>query len=342
MTDPTPPDAAPTIRTVAARAGVSKSLVSLVLRGSPQVSPQRRQAVLDAMDELRYRPDAAARSLAERRSRTVGVVIDDLTNPWFVDVLAGLRPPLRAGGLRALLADGRTEPDAVDALSDLRVDGLVLVGSLGETAVSQLRRLGTSLPAVVAGSREPLLPHAPVVVGDNERGAHLATAHLLDLGHRRIAHVIGEGEVGRLRHRGFATALAAAGLEPAAVVAGDWTEQTGYRVGTHLLRLTPRPTAVLAANDLSAIGVMAAAEERGLRVPEDLSVVGYDDTVFARLRRIALTTVDNAGAAVGRAAGELLAAWLTSTTIVEPTGTTLLEPNLVVRGSSGPAPVDAS
>ena len=122
-------DRPPTIRTVAARAGVSKSLVSLVLQNSPRVSDEKRQAVLKAVAELGYRPDPVARSLAERRTRTIGVVIDDLSNPWYVELLDGLRPVLHEHGLRPLLADGRTEPDAVQALSDLRVDGLVLVGT---------------------------------------------------------------------------------------------------------------------------------------------------------------------------------------------------------------------
>src|SRR4051794_41220158 len=112
----------PTIRTVAARAGVSKSLVSLVLQNSPRVSDAKRQAVLEALAELGYRPDPVARSLAQLRTRTVGVVIDDLSNPWYVPLLDGLRPVLHAHGLRPLLADEPTEPDAVQALSDLKLD----------------------------------------------------------------------------------------------------------------------------------------------------------------------------------------------------------------------------
>ena len=143
----------PTIRTVAARAGVSKSLVSLVLQNSPHVSDAKREAVLKAVAELGYRPDPVARSLAERRTRTVGVVIDDLSNPWYVELLDGLRPVLHEHGLRPLLADGRTEPDAVQALSDLRVDGLVLVGTPSQSAVAQWNALGSPMPTVVAGTR---------------------------------------------------------------------------------------------------------------------------------------------------------------------------------------------
>jgi DNA-binding LacI/PurR family transcriptional regulator len=326
-------DRPPTIRTVAAQAGVSKSLVSLVLQNSPRVSEQKRQAVLEAMAELGYRLDPVARSLAERRTRTIGIVIDDLSNPWYVELLEGLRPVLHEHGLRPLLADGRTEPDAVQALSDLRVDGLVLVGTPTATAVDQVNGLTSSIPTVVAGTREPLLLTVDVVANDDYRGGRLATTHLLDLGHRRVAHIIGEGEVGRLRRTGYEAVMADAGLGPVCVP-GDWTEATGRQVGYALLRYPDRPTAIFAANDLSAVGVLTAADDLGLRVPQDLSVVGYDNTVFAKLDRLSLTTIDSHIAEVGQLAGRTLTARLTGDT--GTAGTRLLSPALVVRSSTGP------
>ena len=328
-------DRPPTIRTVAARAGVSKSLVSLVLQNSPRVSEEKRQAVLKAVAELGYRPDPVARSLAERRTRTIGVVIDDLSNPWYVELLDGLRPVLHEHGLRPLLADGRTEPDAVQALSDLRVDGLVLVGTPTASAVDQVNGLGSPIPTVVAGTREPLLPTVDVVANDDYRGGRLATTHLLELGHRRITHIIGEGEVGRLRRAGYEAVMTDAGRCPVCVP-GDWTEATGRRVGYELLRYSDRPTAIVAANDLSAVGVLTAADELGLRVPEDLSVVGYDNTVFSKLDRLSLTTIDSHIAEVGQLAGRTLTARLDGDS--GTAGTRLLSPALVVRSSTGPPP----
>src|SRR4051794_16443380 len=327
----------PTIRTVAARAGVSKSLVSLVLQNSPRVSEEKRQAVLKAVAELGYRPDPVARSLAERRTRTIGVVIDDLSNPWYVELLDGLRPVLHEHGLRPLLADGRTEPDAVQALSDLRVDGLVLVGTPTAAAVDQVNGLASPIPTVVAGTREPLLPTVDVVANDDYRGGRLATTHLLELGHRRIAHIIGEGEVGRLRRAGYEAVMTDAGLD-AVSVPGDWTEATGQRVGYALLRHTDCPTAIVAANDLSAVGVLTAADELGLRVPEDLSVVGYDNTVFSKLHRLSLTTIDSHSAEVGHLAGRTLTARLDGGDGTAETR--LLSPALIIRSSTGrpPAP----
>ena len=326
-------DRPPTIRTVAARAGVSKSLVSLVLQNSTRVSDEKRRAVLKAVAELGYRPDPVARSLAKRRTRTVGVVIDDLSNPWYVELLDGLRPVLHEHGLRPLLADGRTEPDAVQALSDLRVDGLVLVGTPSSSAVDQVNGLSSPIPIVVAGTREPLLPTVDVVANDDYRGGRLATTHLLELGHRRIAHIIGEGEVGRLRRAGYTAAIADAGFEPVCA-AGDWTDEAGRRAGFELLRLQHRPTAIVAANDLSAVGVLAAADELGLRVPEDLSVVGYDNTVFSKLHRLSLTTIDSHSAEVGRVAGRTLTARLEGDKGTAETR--LLSPALILRSSTGP------
>ncbi|MCO1657686.1 LacI family DNA-binding transcriptional regulator [Pseudonocardia humida] len=335
MTSDAGPVRPPTIRTVAARAGVSKSLVSLVLQNSPRVSEQRRAAVLAAMDELGYRPDPAARSLAERRTRTVGVVLDDLTNPWYVDLLAGLRPVLHEHGLRPLLADGATEPDAVAALTDLRVDGIVVVGTPSDPVVEQVLALGDVLPVVVAGTRESRLGTADIVANDDDAGARLATAHLLEQGHRRISHIVGRGEVGGLRREGHVATMRAADLAQHCVD-GDWTEETGHRLAHELLTGPDRPTAILAANDRSAVGVLTAADELGLAVPGELSVVGYDDTVLARLPRLSLTTVDSHIAEVGQAAGEALCARLAGDDPGAPT-TRLITPALVVRGSTGPA-----
>ncbi len=257
------------------------------------------------MSELGYRPDPTARSLAERRTRTVGVVLDDLTNPWYVDLLAGLRSVLHQRGLRPLLADGQSEPDAVTAMAGLRVEGLLLVGTPSDDTVSQIGELASSMPVVIAGTREPRLPAIDGVANDDDAGARMATRHLLDLGHERIAHIIGEGAVGRIRCAAFESSMSAGG-GAALTVAGDWTEATGHRVALRVLGGSDRPTAIFAANDLSAVGALAAADELGLRVPDDLSVIGYDNTVFSRLRRLSLSTVDAHIDEVGRVAGRLL------------------------------------
>ncbi|MBT2416409.1 LacI family DNA-binding transcriptional regulator [Streptomyces sp. ISL-22] len=299
----------PTIRDVADRAGVSKSLVSLVLRGSDQVRPEKRDAVLRAVRELGYRPNAAARSLSEQRTRTVGVLLNDLRNPWFVDMLDGLNSLLHDNGLHMLLADARLNrrvgQDPAGPLLDLSVDGLVVVGTLPDPAA--LGAVAGRIPVVVAGAREPVPSGVDVVANDDEQGARLVAEHLIGLGHRRIAHIAGYGAVGELRRRSFEATMREHGLAGQAVIEpSDMTEEGGYRTTVRLLSRPERPTAVFAVNDIAAIGALSAAEELGLRVPRDLSVVGYDNTSIARLRHVWLTTVDNTSHEVGRRAARCL------------------------------------
>ncbi|MFC9913328.1 LacI family DNA-binding transcriptional regulator [Streptomyces sp. NPDC127197] len=299
----------PTIRDVAEHAGVSKSLVSLVLRGSGQVRPEKREAVLRAVRELGYRPNAAARSLSEQRTRTVGVLLNDLRNPWFVDLLDGLNSLLHDNGLHMLLADARlnrrTGHDLTGPFLDLRVDGLIVVGTLPDPAA--LGTVADRIPLVVAGAREPVPTGVDVVAGDDERGTRLVTEHLIGLGHRRIAHIAGYGAVGELRRRSFEATMREHGLADGAIVeACDMTEEGGHRAAVRLLGRPDRPTAVLAVNDIAAVGALSAAEALGLRVPDNLSVTGYDNTSISRLRHLWLTTVDNAGHEVGRRAARCL------------------------------------
>ncbi|GED88991.1 LacI family DNA-binding transcriptional regulator [Streptomyces sp. 6-11-2] len=327
----------PTIRDVAARAGVSKSLVSLVLRGSAGVRPEKRQAVLAAVEELGYRPNAAARSLSERRTRTVGVLLNDMRNPWFVELLDGLNSRLYDSGLHMLLADGhlnrRLGEDLTRTFTELRVDGLVAVGTLRDPGA--LRVAAGRVPTVVAGAREPELPGVDVVAGDDEQGARLATEHLIALGHRHIAHIAGRGAVGDLRRRGFEATMRAHGLAGTAVVEqGDLTEEGGYRATVRLLSRTSRPTAVFAVNDMACVGALSAAEESGLRVPRDLSLAGYDNTYLSRLRHVWLTTVDNASHDVGRRAAQRLLDRIDDPDL--PRTVDLTSPVLEVRGTTAP------
>ncbi|MEU6606191.1 LacI family DNA-binding transcriptional regulator [Streptomyces shenzhenensis] len=327
----------PTIRDVADRAGVSKSLVSLVLRGSGQVRPEKREAVLRAVRELGYRPNAAARSLSEQRSRTVGVLLNDLRNPWFVDLLDGLNSLLHAGGLHMLLADARLSRRTGGRLTgpflDLGVDGLVVVGTLPDPTV--LGAVAERLPVVVAGAREPAPEGVDLVAGDDEAGARLATEHLIRLGHRRIAHIAGYGAVGELRRRSFEVTMRAHGLADRALVEpGDMTEEGGYRSAVRLLGGPDRPTAVFAVNDIASVGVLSAAGELGLRVPGDLSVTGYDNTSIARLRHVWLTTVDTAPHEVGHRAARFLL-----DRFERPGGAGrvhLATPTLEIRGTTAP------
>jgi DNA-binding LacI/PurR family transcriptional regulator len=313
--------------------------VSLVLRDSPNVSPARREAVLRAVAELGYRPNAAARVLAERRSRTVGVLLNDMRQPWFADMLDGLTPALHAGGKHVLLGDGRIDRMLDETLTwsfvDLGVDGLVLAGSIPMSAAI-VEAAGT-IPTVAVGGRglDLDLPRADVLANDNHLGATLAVRHLIEFGHTRIAHISGLPSVaGRLRMQGYQDTMTAAALA-ARVEAGDMSEEGGYRATVRLLSgSVDRPTAIFAANDLTCVGALSAATALGVRVPEELSLVGFDNSMLARLRALWLTSVDGAAHEMGRQAARLLLARIERPDA--PAQTRLMPPRLEVRGSSGP------
>jgi DNA-binding LacI/PurR family transcriptional regulator len=330
----------PTLETVAAKAGVSRSLVSLVLRDSPRVSAASREAVLRAAAELGYRPNTAARRLVERRSRMVGVLLNDIRQPWFADMLDGLTPALYAGGKHMLLGDGAIDRVLGDTLIwsflDMGVDGLVLAGSFpfaSEAVMDVARRV----PTIVVGGLDFDLPHVDVLANDNQRGTEIAVRHLIELGHTRIAHIAGTpGRVGAVRREAYEDVMRAAGLAGhIAVEPGDMSEEGGFRATVRLLSRPTRPTAIFAANDSSCVGALSAATEMGVRVPDDLSLVGFDNSALARLRALWLTSVDGAAQDMGRQAGRMLLARIERPGA--PRVIRLTPPRLEVRGSTGPA-----
>jgi DNA-binding LacI/PurR family transcriptional regulator len=330
----------PTLETVAARAGVSRSLVSLALRDSPRVSPASKEAIRRAVAELGYRPNAAARRLAEQQSRTVGVLLDDVRQPWAADMLDGLTPALHAGGKHILLGDGRLDRLMDETLTwsflDLGVDGFVVAGSVPLSGA--IVEVAGRIPTVAVGGLDIDLPRVDVLANDNHRGATLAVRHLLELGHTRIAHITGgAGGAARLRRRAFEETMRAAGHGADLLVeAGDMSEEGGFRAAVRLLSRPERPTAIFAANDLSCVGALSAATELGVRVPEQLSLVGFDNSALARLRALWLTSVDGDAREMGRQAARALLARIEDPEAAEQIR--LMPPRLEVRGSSGPVP----
>ncbi|MBF4584862.1 LacI family DNA-binding transcriptional regulator [Curtobacterium sp. VKM Ac-2861] len=323
-----------TIYDVAARAGVSKSLVSLVLQRSPRVSDQRRAAVLTAIQELDYRPSTAAVSLAGTRSRTVGVVLDDFRNQWFVDLLTGLREALQDQGHRLVVADRflNTGLDAspVEGFLSMRVEGIVIAGE-PDTDLA----IPASMPVVIAGGRVSI-PRADTVANDDRAGGGMAAEHLLALGHTRLGFVGASSAASKERRAGFeATVAASAGASPAVVVLpGEPTEEAGSRALGALLDEHPDVTAVFAANDVMALGALSELAERGLRVPEDVSVIGYDDTPVAATRYVGLTSIDDRSVEIGRGAGERLLARIADPGLAATES--LVEPRLVARRTTAP------
>jgi DNA-binding LacI/PurR family transcriptional regulator len=329
----------PTIVDVAERAGVSKSLVSLVMRGAPNVSDEKRLAVTKAAEEIGYRPNAVARSLVRRRSYVIGVMVSDLHNPYFTEVMDGVEVAARADGYHALFnSGGRTaagEADAIDTLLQLRTDGVVMAGPV--LPPRRIALVASSVPVVVV-ARHSRSPAHDSITNDDRMGARLAVDHLVALGHRRVAHVDGGSGAGSAqRLAGFLEAMERHGLSASAtVVRGSFTEEGGRDGVTAVVRGRRRATAIFVGNDLAAVGALDALDHHGLRVPEDVSLVWYDNIALAGLGHIDLTTIDQPRREMGVTAVRLLLERRdedrrSARHLVVP-------PSLVVRGSTGPPP----
>ena len=325
-----------TLEDVAQEAGVSRALVSLVMRQKPQVSEERRARVLAAAAKLGYRPNAIARSLASRRSSTVGVLLNDLHNPFFAEINDGVEQVARHRGYRILLSTGgrsrAREEAALEAFLESRVDGLILVSTLlTEAKINQ----AASMAPVVLVSRTSRSPVVDSVLTDDVLGAELAVAHLIELGHRRIVHIDGGRNPGsRPRRKGYERAMDAAGL-PRLVVPGDFSESSGAEAAGRLLALAEVPTAVLTSNDMAAAGAMDRLAEAGYSIPEDISVVGYDNTSLAQMRQVNLTTINQPREEMGRLAMQAVLERIEDGRTERVSHVTT--PTLVVRGSTGPA-----
>ncbi|MBF6466679.1 LacI family DNA-binding transcriptional regulator [Nocardia beijingensis] len=328
--------ARPTMEDVAARAGVSRALVSLVMRNSPKVSEHRRRAVLDAAKDLGYQPHILARSLASRTSSLVGVMVSDLRNAFFADVVEGMDAAAQTRGLELILNTGRRtaarERAALESLLSFRPGGVILLSPVLPAAA--IREAAQQAPLVLV-SRTSTVAEVDTVNDDGEIGVGLAVDHLVCLGHRRIVHLDGGGAfTSAPRRKGYRAAMQRHGLEPM-VVPSEHTDAAGLAAVRKLLNLFSRdnfPTALVCGNDFNAVGAMSALEEAGLRVPEDVSVVGYDNTSLAALRHVALTTIDQPRIQMGRLAIEALAERLHDGRTAP--ARRRVEPSLVVRSTT--------
>jgi DNA-binding LacI/PurR family transcriptional regulator len=329
-------DKRPTIHDVAARAGVSKSLVSLALRGSSKVSDASREAIEKAAAELGYRPNAQARSLADRRSRTIGINMAELDNPIFPQMLSGAHSVIRARGYNTMLVSGERDPELESTelakLLEFQVEGLMLISH--RLPASTVRSLAADVPTVVLTLRGITGPGIDTVTTDDEAGARMAMQHLFELGHTRIAHISGGTlEPGVVRERVYREQMEAAGLTASIRVApGDLTNLGGLEAARFMLEDGDPPTAIFASNDISAIGAMAACQEYGLRVPEDISIIGYDGVALGALRTLSLTTIAQPLTELGRLGAERLFDRLEGRKVKDRS--ILLEPELLARGTT--------
>lgn len=304
---------APTSWTVAHAADVSQATVSRALRGDPRVRPETRRRIVEAATRLGYVPNSLASSLATKSTRTVGVVVTDLTNPFFPYLLTHVYDELQLMDYRVVLFAERTDlPTGQAALSrllDRSIDGVLVTTATRRSQFGELLRK-RGLPMVQLNRYIDGLD-VDRVVSDNRGGGYAGGRYLLGLGHERIGVVCGPRNTSTSRDRvlGFTEALHASGLEldPALVREGSYSHQSGYQHTMDLLRLPEPPTAVFCGNDVVAFGAIDAALSMGVRVPHDLSILGFDDIPMAAWEVFQLSTVRQPFADMARAAARMLA-----------------------------------
>ena len=331
---------APTSKDVAAHAGVSQSTVSRVLVGDPHVSNKTRERVMRALDELNYQPHSAARVMKTGRTGSVGVVISRLTNPFYPELLDLLGQELHSAGMNLLVwhAELGGDQQALQALSQRAVDGVIFTTAT-ESTFGLADAANREAPIILANRTVDAAPFDQIA-GDGVRGGRTAAEHLLALGHSRFGLISADRQPSTTREReeGFRSALAEHGieLEPHLIYRGGFSHEEGVRAMRRLLLSGTPPTAVFCVNDVLALGAMDGAQAANRRVPEDVSVIGYDDIAIASWGRYDLTTVHQPTHAIAATSVRMLMRRITEPTA--PTEHIRLPVELVIRSSTSAAP----
>jgi LacI family transcriptional regulator len=329
----------PTIVDVARLAGVSKSTVSNVVRNADCVKPEMRARVVEAITTIGYRPNVLARQLVEQRTKIFGVVVGDLANPFHAEMAKQVERHAGLQGYRVMFVNSQTdtaEAAGLESLLEYRVAGIIFLAHAGmQERTRQL--IAGKVPAVFVACKADW---GDLVSGDDQQGAKDATRHLISLGHRRIAYFadpIVEDDADRARRAGYRAMMSEAGLRP---VVFQWRRSpqgllSGNRDVTHqeVLLGPKRVTAIFSSNDLGAIELLDWADKLGIRVPEELSIVGFDDIVLAKLARINLTTVVQPQETLAKLAIETLAQRVAGSLSPAPVRRNV-ELKMVIRGST--------
>lgn len=326
------------MRDVAERAGVSVTTVSHVINGTRHVSDELRNRVLEAMQALAYQPNALARSLRRNESCTIGMILPDAMNPYFAEIARSIEDTSFSEDYSVIIcnSDGNLakELNYINVLMEKRVDGIIFVAA-GMSAEHIRMLQDKRMPVVVVDRDSPGVMVDSVQI-NNAAGGWLATSHLIELGHTHIACIAGPSDVTPSGERvdGYRRALHEAGLPILAenIVRGDFHAASGYQITKELLARDKRPTAIFACNDLMAIGALSAAKAMGFRVPEDISVVGFDDIYLAAYSNPPLTTVRQPKYEMGQLATKLLLERIQDPDL--PPRTPLLDTELMIRAST--------
>ncbi|MFZ6772039.1 LacI family DNA-binding transcriptional regulator [Undibacterium sp. SXout7W] len=331
-----------TMKQVAEKARVSTTTVSHVINNTRVVSDDARERVLSVIRELRYIPSAVARSLKNDRTHTLGMMIPNNSNPYFAEIIQGIEDASFKLGYNIILCNSYDDPKKqaayIRVLMEKRIDGLILVSSGSDTELTQLLA-DEGIPKVLV-DREVSGVLADFIEADHEQGGYEATRYLTELGHKRIACVAGPESLlpSGDRVAGYLRALKEAGLEfnPAYLIHSDFTSQGGFNAFQALLALEHRPSAIFASNDLMAIGGLCAANQANVKVPQELSVVGYDDIALASFSTPPLTTIAQPKHDIGRMTAQILVNRITHPDA--PLRREMLTSRLVIRESSSAAP----
>jgi LacI family transcriptional regulator len=329
------------MKDVAQAAGVSVTTVSHVINETRYVSKELRERVLRVMEDLNYRPNILARSLRQGISHTIGLIVPDNSNPFFAEVARIVETRGFEAGYSVILcnSDGQLEKELtyVNVLLAKRVDGIIFIAASSQSEHIALLT-EENIPVVIA-DRQMLDSDVDVVLVDNYRGGYLATEYLLSLGHRRIGCITGPSDVtpSADRVRGYRDALTAAGLpvDESLIVKGDFRYVSGASGVQQLLDLKEPPTAIFACNDAMAMAAMAVIRQRGFAIPDDMSIVGFDDIPQASFTSPPLTTVAQPIQDIGRIATDLLIERMSGSTS-RPSQRIVLDVKLVIRGSCAP------
>ncbi len=328
-----------TIKDVAALAGISYTTVSHVLNKTRPVSEEVRLKVEAAIQLLDYVPSAVARSLKAKTTATIGLLVPNSLNPYFAELARGIEDYCERNGYCVILCNSDDNPDKqrsyLRVLLEKRIDGLIVASAGGDSGLAQ-GLAGVRTPMVIVDRGLEGLD-ADLVRIDHEYGAYLATRHLLQLGHRDIASIGGPAHtsVAQMRLAGFCRALKEAGVQVPTerMIESDFTSTGGYNAAAVLLASNP-PTAIFAGNDMMGIGALRAAAERNIRVPSELSVIGFDDIQMSRYVYPALTTVGQSILQLGEMAAQVLLRRIAAPQLA--TDQQIVTPSIVLRESTAP------
>ncbi len=325
-----------TINDIAKMTDLSKATVSRVLNDKPDVSEQARKKVMEVITEHNYNPSSVARGLALNKTHTIGLILPDITDPFFPELARGVENKAKEYGYSVILSDINNDnselPATVDILRNKQVDGIVIVqwSNVFSKEIEEVLK-DDALP-VVAIDRDD---ETSYINFDNVASSWMAVAYLIEQGHKRIAHITGDLKTlsGTNRYKGYRSSLAEHSIpfDNSLVYEGTYIQQTGYNGLHQIMECRQRPTAIFAANDMIAIGIYDAAAEMGINIPEDLSVIGHDDISFASILRPKLTTVVVPRYELGISCMEVLYKLMNSRS-GEPE-TYWIEPNLAIRDS---------